>query len=440
MKVIDKPLSINPLKKSQILGAVTAFLGVNGCMPLVHGSQGCMAFTKNFLTQHYREITPMQSTAIYDIATIIGDDNNLHEGIANVIEKQNPDIIGVVTSGLSETRGDDIKGAIVRFREKFPQYDSKYIVPVSTPDFKGDSEMGFGKAVASIIETIAEPSEIYRVPDRKRVNILAGMHLTAGDSDWLRRLFEDFDLDVFILPDLASSMGGQVNRYYGLPEEGSSLRGIKSMGSADFTIAIGRSMEISADRLLEKCEIPYKLFDSLTGVKASDELLSWLIEYTDKPAPDWVKVERQRAIDSMLDAHFNYGGRSCSIAAEPDLLYSLGTFITKELGISIDCAVSSVKSELLDRIEAGHKLVGDLYDLEESSGESDFVLGNSNCVPICQRVGKPLFKVGYPIKDMLGHFHRTFIGYRGAMELAFALGNICLNLDIDKSHEIGDMI
>lgn len=434
VKVIEKPLSVNPLKKSQILGAVTAFLGIDRCMPLVHGSQGCMAFTKNFLTQHYREVTPMQSTAVFDIATIIGDDTNLHEGLKNVIEKQKPKIIGLCTTGMTETRGDDMKGGLQRFRELYPEYDDTIIVPVGTADFVGDSESGYGKAVAKILEFAVKPVALKKYNDRPRVNILAGMHLNAADIDWLKCLLGDFGLEALVIPDLASTMGGQVTKFYSLPEEGSTLDGISTAGAADFTIAIGSSMEMAADVLLEKHSVPYKKFDTLTGVKASDELLSWLIDYTGKPVPEWVQIERRRAVDAMLDAHFSFGGKVCSIAAEPDLLYGLGRFISDELGIKLECLVTTDKEGTFAELKADHTIFGDLLDLEQHLDKSDFVIGNSNAGNICKRKDLPLYKAGYPIKDMLGHFHRHFIGYRGAMQLAFDLGNICLNKDIETSH------
>lgn len=436
VKVTEKPLSVNPLKKSQILGAVTAFLGIDSCMPLVHGSQGCMAFTKNFLTQHYREVTPMQSTAVFDIATIIGDDSNLHEGIKNVIEKQKPKLIGLTTTGMTETRGDDIKGTIIRFRDKYPEYDNVMIVPVHTPDFTGDAETGYAAAVAALMETAADSETVSGYKDKPRVNILAGMHLNAADIDWLKRLFGDFGLDFLMVPDLASSMGGQVTRYYGLPEEGTQLPEIVGAGTADFTIAIGSAMEQAADVLLEKCSVPYKKFDTLTGVRATDELLKWLIDYTGKPVPEWVKSERNRALDAMLDAHFSFGGKTCSIAAEPDLLYGLGRFANEELGIALECLVTTAKKGLFEQLEADHIICGDLEDLEEHLRKSDFIISNSNALNICKRKDIPLYKAGYPIKDMLGHFHRHFIGYRGAMQLAFDLGNICLEKDIETSHHI----
>jgi len=436
VKVIEKPLSVNPLKKSQVLGAVTAFLGIDSCMPLVHGSQGCMAFTKNFMTQHYREVTPMQSTAVFDIATILGDDSNLHDGIKNVIDKQKPKVIGLVTTGMTETRGDDIKGTLIRFREKYPEYDDVIIVPAITPDFKGDAETGYAEAVVSLLATSLSTLNVKEYKDKARVNILAGMHLNAADIDWLKRLFADFGLDTLVLPDLASTMGGQVTRYYGLPEEGSAMEDIVKAGSADFTIAIGSSMERAADVLLEKCSVPYKKFDTLTGVKATDELISWLIDYTGKPVPEWIQIERKRALDAMLDAHFSFGGKVFSIAAEPDLTYGLGKFATEELGIKLECLVTTAKEGTFTELKAEHMICGDLEDLEEHIVESDFVISNSNAVNICKRKGLPLYKAGYPIKDMLGHFHRNFIGYRGAMQLVFDLGNICLELDIEESHSI----
>ena len=35
-----KPLQVNPIKHSQPMGATLAYLGVKGCMPLMHAAQG----------------------------------------------------------------------------------------------------------------------------------------------------------------------------------------------------------------------------------------------------------------------------------------------------------------------------------------------------------------------------------------------------------------
>lgn len=67
-----KPLSVNPLKLSAPLGAALAFLGIKGCLPLFHGSQGCTAFAKALLVRHFREAIPMSTTAMSEVDTILG--------------------------------------------------------------------------------------------------------------------------------------------------------------------------------------------------------------------------------------------------------------------------------------------------------------------------------------------------------------------------------
>ena len=39
-----KACAVNPLKSSTPLGAALAFLGIEGAVPLFHGSQGCTSF------------------------------------------------------------------------------------------------------------------------------------------------------------------------------------------------------------------------------------------------------------------------------------------------------------------------------------------------------------------------------------------------------------
>ena len=39
-----KACAVNPLKMSQPLGASYAFMGLDRCMPVMHGSQGCTSF------------------------------------------------------------------------------------------------------------------------------------------------------------------------------------------------------------------------------------------------------------------------------------------------------------------------------------------------------------------------------------------------------------
>ena len=48
-------VTINPAKTCQPVGAMYAALGVKGCFPHSHGSQGCCAYHRSALTRHYKE-------------------------------------------------------------------------------------------------------------------------------------------------------------------------------------------------------------------------------------------------------------------------------------------------------------------------------------------------------------------------------------------------
>ena len=58
----------NPLKLSPALGGSLAFLGIDRCLPLLHGSQGCTAFALVLMVRHFREAIPLQTTAMSELS------------------------------------------------------------------------------------------------------------------------------------------------------------------------------------------------------------------------------------------------------------------------------------------------------------------------------------------------------------------------------------
>lgn len=76
------PVSTNPLKVSAPLGAAMAYLGVEGAVPLFHGSQGCTAFALVHLVRHFKEsIDPERAGAVAAIEA------ELRAGYAAISEK-----------------------------------------------------------------------------------------------------------------------------------------------------------------------------------------------------------------------------------------------------------------------------------------------------------------------------------------------------------------
>ena len=176
-----KACTVNPLKMSQPLGGALAFLGIKNCMPLLHGSQGCTSFGLVLFVRHFREAIPMQTTAMSEVATVLGGYENVEQAVVTIANRANPAIIGICSTGVTEIKGDDVDGFIKLIRQSHPELDHLKLVNVSTPDFDGAFQDGWAKAVTRMVEQLVETPPLGAARDAKRINVLPGSHLTPGD-------------------------------------------------------------------------------------------------------------------------------------------------------------------------------------------------------------------------------------------------------------------
>jgi nitrogenase molybdenum-iron protein NifN len=198
--VPNKALTVNPLKQSEALAASLAFLGLKGTIPLFHGSQGCTAFAKVVLVRHFREAIPLATTAMTEVTTILGGEDNVEQAILTLVEKSQPEIIGLCTTGLTETRGDDMQGILKEIRKRHPELSHLAIVFAPTPDFKGALQDGFAAAVESIVKELPKAGAI----KTEQVTILAGSSLTPGDVQEIKEMVTAFGLIPIVVPDVLS--------------------------------------------------------------------------------------------------------------------------------------------------------------------------------------------------------------------------------------------
>jgi nitrogenase molybdenum-iron protein NifN len=428
----QKACTVNPLKMSQPVGGALAFMGVNGCMPLLHGSQGCTSFGLVLFVRHFREAIPLQTTAMSEVATVLGGFENVQQAVLNIANRAKPEIIGICSTGVTETKGDDVDGFIKLIRAKHPELDHMALVYVSTPDFKGAFQDGWAAAVNQIVESIVEkPSDGTRLS--RKVNVLPGCHLTPGDIDELRDVIESFGLRAHFLPDLSGSLDGHIpDNFTPTTLGGISVAEIRAMGTALATIAIGEQMRGAAISLEHKTGVPYRLFDRVTGLAACDELMDALSQIGGTPVPYKYRRQRSQLVDAMLDGHFHFGGKRVAIGAEPDLLWSTAQFLT-EMGCHVAAAVTSTASPILSSVPAEEVLIGDFEDLEERAADVDLLLTHSHGRQAAERLNVPLYRLGLPTFDRLGANHQVSVGYRGTRNLIFEIGNLFMA----SAHEPG---
>ncbi|WP_226634580.1 nitrogenase iron-molybdenum cofactor biosynthesis protein NifN [Novosphingobium profundi] len=421
-----KACTVNPLKMSQPIGGALAFMGMRGAMPLLHGSQGCTSFGLVLFVRHFREAIPLQTTAMSEVATVLGGFENVEQAVLNIVEKTRPELIGICSTGVTEVKGDDLKGFVQQIRARHPELDGVEIVQCATPDFAGAFQDGWAKAVTAMIEEmVVSPEPAIRDP--RRINVLPGCHVTPGDIDELRALFEDFGLVPTFLPDLSGSLDGHI------PEDftpttlgGTGPEEVRAMALAGWTIAIGEQMRTAAEALEARAGVPFRLFERLTGLAPCDELMAFLSRISGKPVPVRYRRQRGQLVDAMLDAHFHIGGRKLAIGAEPDLLFALVSALG-EVGGEVACAVTTTTSPILAQTPCAEVLLGDLEDLEAGANGADILITHSHGRQAAARLHIPHFRIGIPMFDTLGAAHLVTVGYRGTRDLLFAVGNMLMH-------------
>ncbi len=422
-----RSLSTNPLKSSQPLGAAYAFLGIEGAMPLLHGSQGCTAFALVLFVRHFKETIPIQTTAMNEVSTVLGGADHLEEAILNIRTRANPKLIGVCTTALVETRGEDFAADVTSIiNRRVETLGDCRVVLAETPDFHGSIEEGWSAAVTSMIEALTQPTTRR---DPERIVILAPSHFTVGDIETLRQTVEAFGLAPVILPDISGSLDGTVpERWIPSAYGGTSVADIENLGVARHCLAIGEHMRRPAEALSRKTGLAYTLLPTLTGLAASDRLITLLARLSGRPVPASIRRRRSQLQDAMLDGHFHFGGRRVAIAAEPDLLYQMASFFT-EMGAEVPVAIASTPDNPILEAVPAEFTVGDLGDLEERAMGVDLLVSHAHGRQASERLGIPLFRVGFPIFDRLGAQHRRSALYEGTRDLIFEVANTLIAAD-----------
>ena len=424
-----KACTVNPLKMSQPLGASYAFMGLDSCMPVMHGSQGCTSFGLVLLVRHFKEAIPLQTTAMNEVTTILGGYENIETALLNIRKRAAPRIIAICSTGLTETKGDDVDGYLAMALARKPELADTALVYVSTPDYVGAFEDGWKHAVTGIIRHLVPEQGSEGAPTERiatQVNLLPGSHLTPGDLEEIKQILEDFGLSAITLPDVSGSLDGHIPAdWRGTTLGGTKHDDIARMGSSVATLAIGEQMREGAEALQKLTGTPYHLFQRLTGLACNDAFLMTLSQISGKPVPQKYRRQRSQLLDAMLDGHFYLGGKKVAIAAEPDLLFAAGS-ILNEMGAVLHTVVTTTKSPVLDELPAEVALLGDLEDLEKGAAECDLMMTHSHGRQAAERIDKPFFRLGFPVFDRIGNAHRVMVGYRGTRQFIFEVANLMM--------------
>ena len=428
MKTTAKTATQNACKLCNPLGACLAFRGIENSVPFLHGSQGCATYIRRYLISHYKEPIDIASSNFNEETAVFGGSHNLKLGLKNVTQQYAPEVIGIATTCLSETIGDDVPMILKEYKALM---GSAAPLPVmifaSTPSYSGTHIDGFHAAVRSAVMTLAEEG-----PKRNLLNIFPGM-ISPADIRYLKEVLNAFGIPFVLLPDYSKTLdGGPWAEYHRIPPGGTPTSAIASTGSASASIEFGSTLEAgksAAGYLEEKFGVPRHHLPLPIGIKASDRFFATLEKLTGKPMPEIYEDERRRLVDAYADGHKYVFGRRAILYGEEDLVISMAAFLS-EIGVLPVLCASGGKSGLMkkrllelvpDLEELGIKVKEglDFVDIEREADElqPDLLIGNSKGFAMSKRHELPLIRIGFPIHDRFGGQRLHHLGYRGTQEL-----------------------
>ncbi len=424
----------NACKLCKPLGACLAFKGIEGTVPYLHGSQGCATYMRRYIISHYNEPIDIGSSALSEKHAVYGGGPNLKLGLTNVTEKYRPAMIGIATTCLTETIGDDVGMYLDQYhKETENSEDLPDFVNVSTPSYSGTHMEGFHGAIQQVISQRAKGG-----PQNTTINLLPGF-VSCADYRLLKEIMADFGLDCTMLPDLSDTMDGPaLLEYEKIPAGGTPLAAIQGMGRSRTTLEFGRTLhskESGGHTLQKKFNISNHRLGMPIGIEETDRFFHLLSTLSGREVPAKYAGERGRLVDAYVDGHKYIFGKKAIVYGEEDLVVGMTGFLA-EIGIvPVLCASGGTSGRLAEAIDA---VTGDIlpqqpevhegmdfFDIAEmaESLEPDLLVGHSKGYPLARKLNIPLIRVGFPIHDRVGGQRILHLGYSGAQQLFDTITN-----------------
>jgi nitrogenase molybdenum-iron protein NifN len=420
------------------LGATLAFAGIKRGMTLLHGSQGCATYIRRYAISHFREPLDAGSSSFTEETAVFGGRKNLRLAFENMVREYKPDLVGVATTCLAETIGEDAASARRSLADLITD-DGPLVATVSTPSYRGDHREGFRLALRSLMEAACPAADPAKAgsgrrkegdskPKRPLVACFPTL-LSPADLRELKSVFRNFGLNAVLVSDYSDSLdGGPWTEHRLLPAGGTSVAELKSLSRAGCAIEFGSELPDAysgAAFLHDAHGVVRHGLGLPIGMRATDRFLKILGDISGLSIPPPMLAERDRLLDSYVDAHKKIFGKRVLLYGDKDLRDALALF-AQEIGM-VPVVAEGEGRDFAAVEEAAEKSA-------EGNEPIDLVLGNSKGYKTAKRFNVPLVRVGFPIHDRFGGQRVRLLSYGGTQELFDRIVNAFIERAQEESH------
>jgi nitrogenase molybdenum-iron protein beta chain len=452
MKEKERVGTINPIFTCQPAGAQYASIGIEDCIGIVHGGQGCVMFVRLLFAQHFKENFDIASSSLHEDAAVFGAVHRVEEAV-DVLLMRYPKVkvIPIITTCSTEVIGDDIDGVITKLNEGLlkEKYADRpvYLIPVHTPSFKGSQVTGYDVALEAFVKTLAKQDQ----PNGK-INLFTGW-VNPGDVTALKHLLAEMKVDATVLFEIESFDSPIMPKESAVSHGSTTVEELIGTANALGTIALNKYEGGKAAEYLEsEFNVPAIIGPTPIGIRNTDTFLQNLKTMTGKPIPESLVRERGIAIDALTDlAHMFFADKRVAIYGHPDLVVGLAEFC---LDLEMQPVLlllgddnqnypndSRIK-DLQEKVDFDMEIImnADLWELEnriKNQGlELDLILGHSKGRFISIDNNIPMVRVGFPTYDRAGLYRHPVVGYAGATWLAEEIANtLFTDMEYKKNKE-----
>ncbi len=437
-KIIEREaLTINPAKTCQPVGAMYAALGIHGCLPHSHGSQGCCSYHRSALTRHYKEPVMAATSSFTEGSSVFGGQANLLQAISTIFTVYNPEVIAVHSTCLSETIGDDLNQIVHKASEDGLVPKGKYVIHCNTPSYVGSHVTGYANMLSGFVNYFSTNSGT----KKNQINLICGW-VEPSDMREIKKIAAEMGVKIILFPDtsdvLDAPMTGKHEMY---PKGGTTIAELVSTGDSKFSIGLGPfCTEDAAIKLENKCKVKFDIMDIPIGLKATDRFITAMSRAGNVRVPQNITDDRGRLIDIVTDMHKYLYGKRVALFGDPDWLAPMCEFlVTLDMkpvyivsgtpGKKFDLQMQKILGAKVPEAKFKNGPGADMFLLHQwiKQESVDLLIGNTYGKYISLDENIPFLRMGFPIVDRVGHSYFPTVGYQGAINLVTKILGLLLD-------------
>jgi nitrogenase molybdenum-iron protein beta chain len=370
---------------------------------------------------------------------VFGGLERLREEVRETLSIMEGKLYFIITGCLPEVIGDDVASLVSEYRaKKVP------LVHASTPGFKGDSYLGYGEVLKTLVR------DVVKKRNKKEQNLVNVLGIPPFfDPFWRGNLLG--------VKELLASLGYRANLFFG-PE--ASYADVKKAGDAALNVLVSGLYGLEAAELFRELHgVDYVLAPLPIGMKASERFL----RITGR-ALKLRSRKVNKAVEDALAKHYLYlepivdvyndmeAQRHVLVVGDANYALSLSDFLVEDLGWVPELAVvtNSLNEEDKERLFSFREKTGGLgpsrlifasraaeiaeaaKEIWEGAGEKYrdsktpiFVAGSSLERGIAKDLGAAHLSLSYPVSNR-AILAKGLTGRVGALSLAEDLISACI--------------